>query len=148
MVKNTYWLRLLNKKVIILVAVVVTQLVEQLLPIPEVHGSNPLIGKNLNIYCIEKTKIQEKEAGNGPFFKKVIILFSSFASWQKYLSPIIELHKNIFSTLLTYQIKFSPWTMWTISCLLLSVPKISICFAFRKLDSFRLVLQHLGKTSV
>ena len=54
-------------------AVVVAQVVEQPLPIPEVRGSNPLIGKNLNIEhlftvnCIEKTKIKEKEAGNGPF---------------------------------------------------------------------------------
>ena len=29
-------------------AVVVAQLVEQSLPIPEVRGSNPVIGKNLN----------------------------------------------------------------------------------------------------
>jgi len=31
-------------------AVVVTQLVERLLPIPEVRGLNPVIGKNLFIY--------------------------------------------------------------------------------------------------
>ena len=31
-------------------AVVVAQLVERLLPIPEVHSSNPVIGKNLFIY--------------------------------------------------------------------------------------------------
>ena len=31
-------------------AVVVAQLVEQSLPIPEVRGSNPVIGKNLFIY--------------------------------------------------------------------------------------------------
>ena len=43
----------------------VAQLVERSLPIPEVRGSNPVIGKNLFIYwtfvfcqlCIEKTKI-------------------------------------------------------------------------------------------
>ena len=56
-------------------AVVVAQVVEQPLPIPEVRGSNPLIGKNLyieqlfNVKCIEKTKIKEKEAGNGPLEK-------------------------------------------------------------------------------
>ena len=57
---------------------VVAQLVERSLPIPEVRGSNPVIGKNLFIYwtfvccqlCIEKTKIKEKEAMNGPFFLK------------------------------------------------------------------------------
>ena len=31
-------------------AVVVAQLVERSLPIPEVHGSNPVIGINLFIY--------------------------------------------------------------------------------------------------
>ena len=30
-------------------AVVVAQLVERLLPIPEVRGSNPVIGKNLHL---------------------------------------------------------------------------------------------------
>ena len=57
--------------------VVVAQLVERSLPIPEVRRSNPAIGKNiliLNNYCIlstvyEKTKNKEKEAGNGPFLK-------------------------------------------------------------------------------
>ena len=50
----------------------VAQLVERPLPIPEVRSSNPVIGKNLhiehlfNVNCIEKTKIKEKEAGNGP----------------------------------------------------------------------------------
>ena len=34
-------------------AVVVAQLVERLLPVPEVRGSNPVIGKNLlNIYFL------------------------------------------------------------------------------------------------
>ena len=36
-------------------AVVVTQLVERSLPIPEVRGSNPVVGKNLiilNIYFL------------------------------------------------------------------------------------------------
>ena len=55
-------------------AVVVAQLVEWLLPIPEVRGSNPVIGKNLyieqlfTVNCIEKTKIKEKEAVNGTIF--------------------------------------------------------------------------------
>ena len=52
-------------------AVVVAQLVELSLPIPEVRGLNPVIGKNLyltfTVFCIEKTKNKEKEAGNGPF---------------------------------------------------------------------------------
>ena len=51
---------------------VVAKLVERPLQIPEVCGSNQVIGKNLHIEnlftvnCIEKTKIKEKEAGNGP----------------------------------------------------------------------------------
>ena len=56
---------------------VVAQLVERSLPIPEVCGLNPVIGKNLlilNNYCILSTvywkdKNKEKEAGNGPFLK-------------------------------------------------------------------------------
>ena len=50
------------------------QLVEQLLPIPEVRGSNPAIGKFyleilFTINSIEKTKINKKEARNGPLLK-------------------------------------------------------------------------------
>ena len=60
-------------------AVVVAQLVERSIPIPEVRSSNPVIGKNLFKYwtfvycqlCIEKTKIKKKEAGFGPFLKKI-----------------------------------------------------------------------------
>ena len=49
-------------------AVVVTQLVEGLLPTPEIRGSNPNIGKfYLSIVNLErKDKNKEKEAGNGP----------------------------------------------------------------------------------
>ena len=53
---------------------VVAQLVEWLLPIPEVHGSNPVIGKKLFILniCLLSTvywkdENKEKEAGYGPF---------------------------------------------------------------------------------
>ena len=56
----------------------VAQLVERSLPIPEVRGSNPVIGKKfiyiLNICLLStvywKDKNKEKEARNGPFFKK------------------------------------------------------------------------------
>ena len=53
------------------------QLVERVLSIPEVRGLNQVIGKNLyieqlfNVKCIEKTKIKEKEAGNGPLEKNI-----------------------------------------------------------------------------
>ena len=60
-------------------AVVVAQVVELSLQIPEVRGSNPrsvvriqALAKNyiehlFIVNCIEKTKIKKKEAGNGPF---------------------------------------------------------------------------------
>ena len=58
--------------------VVVAQLVERLLLIPEVHGSTPVIGKiciehlfvNLFIInCTEKTKINKKRQGIAQFLK-------------------------------------------------------------------------------
>ena len=53
---------------------VVVQLVEQLLPKPEVRGLNPVISKIyiehlITVNCNEKTKIKKKEAWNGPFLK-------------------------------------------------------------------------------
>ena len=61
--------------------VVVAQLAERSLPIPEVRGSNPDNGKfyrtfiiYCQLYCIEKTKIKEKEARNGPVFKKTVVI--------------------------------------------------------------------------
>ena len=51
-------------------AVVVPQLVERSLPTPEVHGSNPVIGKKIHLMfsvnCIEKTKI--KKGRDWPIF--------------------------------------------------------------------------------
>ena len=54
------------------------QLVEQSLLIPEIRGSHPLIGKNLYILKIcflstvyLKDENKEKDAGNGPFLKKI-----------------------------------------------------------------------------
>ena len=46
-------------------AVVVAQLVERMLSIPEVRGSNPFIGKIyieqlFTVNCVEKTKIKKK----------------------------------------------------------------------------------------
>ena len=61
--------------------VAVAQLAERPLPILEVRGSNPVIGKNVyiehlfTVNCIEKTKIMEKEAGNDPFKKILITCF-------------------------------------------------------------------------
>ena len=52
-------------------AVVVAQLVELLLMIPEIRRSNPGIGKILSSNClIEKTKIKKKRLGM-PILKKM-----------------------------------------------------------------------------
>ena len=56
-------------------AVVVAQLVEPLLPIQEVCGLNPVIGKIyiehlFTVNCIEKTKIKKKEASRNCNFLK------------------------------------------------------------------------------
>ena len=74
-------------------AVVVAQLVERLLPISDVRGLNPVIGKTLFIYwtfvycqlCIEKTKIKKKEAGNGPLKKSLKIVAKESVSYVKKL---------------------------------------------------------------
>ena len=54
--------------------VVVAQLVERSLSIPEVRGSTPVIGKIYwtFVYCqlYWKDENKEKEAGNGPLLKK------------------------------------------------------------------------------
>ena len=52
---------------------VVAQLVEWSIPVPEVRGSNPVIGKIyieqlFTINCIEKTKINKKKPGMAHFF--------------------------------------------------------------------------------
>ena len=54
------------------------QLAERSLMIPEDPGSNPVIGNfYLNIYLLlivcRKDENKEKEAGNGPFFKKSLL---------------------------------------------------------------------------
>ena len=54
---------------------VVAQLVERLLPIPEVRNSNPVIGKIyiehlFSVNCIKKTKIKKKRPRIAYFFLK------------------------------------------------------------------------------
>ena len=53
-------------------AVVVAQMVERSIPTPEVHGSNPVVGKlyityTYTVNCIEKTKIMKKRPGMAHF---------------------------------------------------------------------------------
>ena len=67
------------------------QLAERPLPIPDVRGSTPAIGKNLYIEYlftvngIEKTKIKGKEVGNGPFLKTIL------KAWHYFLATSIPL---------------------------------------------------------
>ena len=63
-----------------------TELAKQLLLTPENRGSNPVIGDFLSehlftVSCTEKTKINKKEAGNGPLLKKWKV-FSSEKSYK------------------------------------------------------------------
>ena len=64
---------------------VVAQLVEWLLLIPEARGSNPAIGKNwywtFTVNCIEKKKIKKKRPGMANFFKKYLL--SHFPYWEE-----------------------------------------------------------------
>ena len=51
------------------------QLVERLLPVLEIRGSNPVIGKiyieHFKLSTVEKTKIKKKRPGMAHFFKKM-----------------------------------------------------------------------------
>ena len=59
---------------------VVAQLAERSLPIPEIRGSNPVTGKILCstrlLLSVEKKHIKKKAAGIGRFLQKSKILFS------------------------------------------------------------------------
>ena len=59
-----------------MLAVVVAQLVEQSLPIPEVHSSNLVISKKIiyhfSVNCIENMKIKKKRPGMAHFLKNTI----------------------------------------------------------------------------
>ena len=61
-----------GRSLYLLRVVVVAQLVEWSLPIPEVCGSNPITSKVFIEYSLLSTVLKrrkkEKEAGNGPFF--------------------------------------------------------------------------------
>ena len=69
------------------------QLVEQSLPIPEVRGSNPVIGNILygtfTVNYIEKTKIKIKRPGMDQFFLKNTHLIINI-KYRKHLHPEIR----------------------------------------------------------
>ena len=78
--------------------VVVAQLVERSLSLPEVRGSNPVIGKNLFIsnICLLSTvywkdENKEKEAGNGPFKKSLflLVLFQTYFWLKTFIAILI-----------------------------------------------------------
>ena len=75
-------------------AVVVAQLVEGSLPIQEVHGSNPVIGKILYwiliLNCNEKTKIKKKRPGMAHFLKNDMENFSSRRWMNNCTSPMVN----------------------------------------------------------
>ena len=61
----------------------VAQLLERSLPIPEVRGSNQVIGKIYWTFvycqlCIEKTKIKKKRGREWPIFKKVMMMMIGY----------------------------------------------------------------------
>ena len=71
------------------------QLAERSLPTPEVRSSNPDIGNISNINCqllSRKDENKEKEAGNGPFKKRLdyFNLGVELVKNQKHLETIIE----------------------------------------------------------
>ena len=70
---------------------VVAQLVERLLPIPEVRGSDPVIGKKLisNINCIEKMKLKKKRPGMAIFKKMLLSLSVDFEAYSNSLKCIL-----------------------------------------------------------
>ena len=84
-------------------AVIVAQLVEWLVPIPEVGGSNPVISKlyfsHILSTVLKKTKIKKNEAGNGSF--KNGLLLDVFDS--RLANLFIKL---FFSTIFCFQIDF------------------------------------------
>ena len=81
------------------------QLVEWSLPTPEVHGSNPVISKiyNENLYrqLHWKDKNKEKEARNGPFFRKKYFFILRILS---FLDPWT--FHNIFRRFPYYRLQF------------------------------------------
>ena len=73
------------------------QLVERSLLIPEVCDLNPVIGKNvlaLSDNCIERMKINEKEAGNGPIFLKKLSSSNSCCYKNNFLN-LKQSHKKV-----------------------------------------------------
>ena len=73
---HVHWRLTLNGlKIGLFWAVVVAQLVERLLPTPEVRSLNPVIGKNFNEHCLLSTVLRRrkwrKRGREWPIFKKL-----------------------------------------------------------------------------
>ena len=87
---------------------VVVQLVEQLLPMSEICGSNPVIGKLLyrtfvSVNCIEKTKIKKKRPEMAHFLKKAQFLAVIYCA--------ISYGQNWFCTMVTPMSLLYNWNL-------------------------------------
>ena len=100
----------------------VAKLVERLLPIPEVCGSNPVINKNLfwTFYCqlYWNDKNKETKAGDGPFLKKMLIK-KQFLCNRKIRKRVIGWRRSHY-TFTLFALKFllrhpRPLIFWTLT---------------------------------
>ena len=79
----------------------VGELAERSLPIPEVRGSNRVMGKISNLtylkLTVDKTKIKKKEAGIGPFLRTANELLLTYLSApiRFYLSEKKSIGQNV-----------------------------------------------------
>ena len=74
-------------------AVIVAQLVERSLLIPEDRGSNPVIGKKLCVYicvrqCIGKTKIKKKRPGMAHLKNSASTRYVHDVQWSCYAQQL------------------------------------------------------------
>ena len=130
------------------------QLVERSLPIPEVLGSNPVIGVNVKwtftVNCFVKTKIR-KGTGNGPFWNRLPIWLTRqrFVYFWKNVKSIITFAKSwnynssrfLIFVLPTFYLKHSKGEKMTLSLLHLT-HFFSLLFCWLKTHS--LLCQEAG----
>ena len=82
-------------KLLYSVAVAVAQLKEQSLPIPEVHGSNKVIGKiYIEHLYIEKTKIKKKWSGIAQLKSYASLKYLKPSDWLKLVTPLATTNKS------------------------------------------------------
>ena len=85
---------------------VVVQLVEWLLPTPEVRCSNPMVGNTAHylhtVNCIKSDENKEKEARNGPYIRSgaSIVIFDRTLSLWNWQLLFVSLGKSVLTILL------------------------------------------------